>query len=318
MLDGSDLENEFVDYAIAQTHPFARDCAGESLRSNLIEVVRLHIQWITSAEFAQSYSAGFESFGASPATFNNRLMQIGPLRLIAGIRFRNLDIRHPFVAIDQSSLPLGTLTDSTQVMDTMRAAFSVFKPRTVSFHHPSHLPLRLSGSAADFHVLIALAQAMAKRAPELGLGRVTLVPCVDLDFYERYVALYDDIHHERAWARAEVRIEDRDSLANFLAQGLLFHVHVDSIWSGIIAGTRWGREARGAVKGIQVAEIVLAKSARGAGLGVAVQRRFAEHVAAREPDTTIWGTIAHANLPMRRTAERAGRIDIGTTYCIDL
>jgi hypothetical protein len=46
--------------------------------------------------------------------------------------------------------------------------------------------------------------------------------------------------------------------------------------------------------------------------------RFAEHVAvaADESNTTIWGTIAHANLPMRRTAERAGRI--GTTYCINL
>jgi len=69
---------------------------------------------------------------------------------------------------------------------------------------------------------------------------------------------------------------------------------------------------------IQVAEIALAKSARGSGRGVAIQRRFAGHVevAADEPNTTIWGTIAHANLPMRRTAERADRI--GTTYCINL
>ena len=71
-------------------------------------------------------------------------------------------------------------------------------------------------------------------------------------------------------------------------------------------------------EGVQVTEIVLSRAVRGAGLGVAVQRRFAEHVASREPDATIWGTVTHVNLPMRRTAERAGRIDIGSDYLIDL
>jgi len=53
------------------------------------------------------------------------------------------------------------------------------------------------------------------------------------------------------------------------------------------------------------------------GLGVAVQRRFAERVASCEPRATIWGTVAHAKVPMRRTAERAGRVDVGATYCIN-
>jgi L-amino acid N-acyltransferase YncA len=316
--DSADLVDEFVDYAIEQSHPLVRECAGEDLRSNLADVVRLHAQWMTSTEFARSHSRGYEAFGAPLEAFNNRLVQLGSLRLIAGIRFRNLDIRHPFVTIDQSSLPIGGLADGTLLKDAIRAEFSIFRPLALSFHHPSHLPLRLQGTVADFHVLIAPAQAMAAAPAPLGLDRVSLVLCAGLDVYERYVALYHDIYNERAWARAELRIEDRESLADCRAQGLMFDVHVDGVWSGIMAGTRFGREAHGAVKGIQVAEMVLAKSARGSGLGVAIQRRFAEHVAAREPNTTIWGTIAHANLPMRRTAERAGRIDVGTTYCIDL
>jgi hypothetical protein len=251
------------------------------------------------------------------AAFNNRLIEIGPLRLIAGIRFRNLDNHHPFVSIEQSNLPVGTLGQATKLMQTMRAAFSAFKPRALSFHHPSHLPLRIEGATADFHVLIALAQTIAARPGPPGLDRVALVGCTDLDFYARYVALYDDIYGERPWARTEVRLEDRETLADCGAQGLLFHVYVDEIWSGIVAGTHCGRAARGAARGIQVAEIILAKSTRGAGLGVAAQHRFAEHVASREPKATIWGTIAHANLPMRRTAERVGRVNIGTTYCID-
>ena len=313
----SDFETEFVDYAIEQTHPFVRDCAGGNLRSNLLEVVRLHLQWITSAEFAQSHSSGHQCFGAPTAAFNNRLIQIGPLRFLAGIRFRNLDSRHPFVTIDQSSQPIGALDDCAGLMSTMRGAFSIFKPRALSFHHPSHLPLRFQGAVADFHVLIASAQAMAAAPAPSGLERVTLVSSTHLDFYERYVALYDDIYNERPWARSEVRVEDRESLAGCCSEGLLFHVQVDGIWSGIIAGTHWGRAAGGAVKGVQIAEIVLAKSARGMGLGVAVQHRFAEQIATRDPKMTVWGTIAHANVPMLRTAERAGRINVGTTYCSD-
>ena len=317
MPDGSDLENEFLSYAIEQTHPLACACAGEGLRLNLLEALRRDIKWITSAEFAQSHSRGRESFGVVPADFNNRMMEIGRLRVIAGIRFRNLDNNHPFVSIEQSNLQIGTLSNATELMRTISAAFSAFKPRTLSFHHSSHLPLRIEGTKADFHVLIAPAQAMAERPTPAGLDRVALVVCADLDFYDRYVTLYDEIYDERPWARAEVRVEDRETLADCRAQGLLLHVYVDGIWSGIVAGTHWGSSARGAVKGIQVAEMILAKSARGAGLGVGVQLRFAEHVASLAPNATIWGTVAHANVPMRRTAKRAGRVDIGTTYCID-
>jgi hypothetical protein len=317
MRDRSDFESEFLAYSIEQAHPFARECAGEGLRSNMLEVVRRDIERTISDEFAQSHSYGHEIFGVSAAEFNNRTMEIGPLRLIVGIRFRNLDNHHPFVSVEQSNLPVGTLAQVTKLMQTMRAAFSAFRPRTLSFHHPSHLPLRIEGATADFHVLIAPAQAIVARPAPPALDRVALVACADLDFYGRYVVLYDDIYDERPWARNEVRVEDRETLADCRAQGLLFHVYVDDFWSGIVAATHRGRAARGAVQGIQVAEIILTKSARGAGLGVAVQRRLAEHVVSGEPKATIWGTIAHANLPMRRTAERVGRVNIGTTYCID-
>jgi hypothetical protein len=312
------LEAEFLAYAIEQAHPFARDCAAESLRSNLLEVLQRDVDWITNKEFAQSHSRGRDCFGLPADAFNNRLIEIGPLRIIVGIRFRNLDNRHPFVSIEHSNLPIGTLTSIIELMEAMHAHFAAFSPRSLSFHHPSHLPLRLQGATGDFHVLIARAQAMATtpEAPS-GLERVALVPAADVDFYESYVALYQDIYRERPWARTQVRVEDSRTLEDSREQGLLFHVRIDDIWSGIVAGTHWGRAAGGAVKGVQVVEIVLARSARGKGLGVAVQRRLAEHIASTTPSATIWGTVAHPNLPMRRTAERAGRVDIGTTYCVD-
>jgi hypothetical protein len=313
MQTASDLEREFLPYAVEQTHPFARDCAGDGLRNNLLLALRRDIERISSSEFAQWHSHGRAFFGVPAAGFNNRLMDIGPIRLIAGIRFRNRDTSHPFVSVERSSIPLGTLADGTALMAELFAAFAPFKPRAMSFDHPAHLPLRIGGKA-DYHVLVAAAQSMIARPTPPGFDRVALVPCTDLDFYDRYVALYDDIHNERPWARNEVTPEDRGSLEDCLAQGLLLHIEVDGAWYGIVAGTHSMREA---ISGIQVAEIILSRSARGRGVGVAVQRRFAEQVAMREPAAIIWGTIAHANVPMRRTAERAGRMDIGATYCVD-
>ena len=74
----------------------------------------------------------------------------------------------------------------------------------------------------------------------------------------------------------------------------------------------------GGIAGIEVVDIILSRTVRGVGLGVAVQRRFAELLARRDPSATVWGTVADANVPMRRTAARAGRQDVGATCCIDL
>ena len=310
----SDLEPEFLAYAIALAHPFVRECAGAALSDNLLKTVRTDVERIGSAEFAEWHGQGREAFGAPPAAFNNRLLQLGPVRLIAGIRFRNRDSRFPFIGIEQSSIPPGTVKDCTALLPDLHAAFAQFQPRAVSFFHPSHLPLQIAQARADYHVLIAPARSMSERTPPPNFGRVALVASDDLDFYDRYVALYDDIYAERPWARAELRVEDRETLQHCLAEDLLFHILVDGVWCGIVAGTH---SMRGGIAGIEVVDIILSRAMRGAGLGVAVQRRFAELLARREPAAIVWGTVADANVPMRRTAERAGRVDVGATCCID-
>ena len=144
-----------------------------------------------------------------------------------------------------------------------------------------------------------------------GLDRVELRPAADLDFYPRYQALYQQIYDERPHLRGEVRTESADGLARCLSQGLLFEVHVDGRWSGIFAAAR---SSITGVRGIYVIEVILAKEVRGHGLGVAVHKRFAEACAQREPAAIILGTIWNGNLPSLRTAERAGRVNVGAFY----
>jgi hypothetical protein len=160
-----DLESEFLAYAIAQAHPFVRACAGAALADNLRATVRTDVERIGSAEFAEWHGRGREAFGAPPAAFNNRLMQLGTIRLIAGIRFRNRDSRVPFIAIEQSSIPPGTVEDCADLLRGLQAAFAEFRPRPVNFFHPSHLPLRVARARADHHVLIAPVRVMAETRP---------------------------------------------------------------------------------------------------------------------------------------------------------
>lgn len=311
----NDLEREFFAYAMAQTHPFVRECAGTALADNLLNAVRTDVERIDSAQFAAWHGSGRQEFGVTPEAFNNRLMQFGPVRLIAGIRFRNRDSRFPFIGIEQSSIPIGTMTEAADLWRGLQAAFAPFRPYAISFLHPTHFPLLIAGSRADNHVLIGRARSMADRPSPARSDRVQLAASDGLDFYDRYVALYGDIYAERPWARTELRVEDRKSLQACLSNGLLFEIFVDGVWSGIVAGIH---AARGGIDGVEIVDMILARRARGAGLGVAVQRRFAELAARRDPSAVIWGTIADANLPMLRTAERSGRVDVAETRYIEL
>jgi hypothetical protein len=209
----SDLEDEFLSHAMAQVHPFVRECAGSALAENLCPIVRTDVERIGSSDFAQWHSRGREGFGVPPEAFNNRLIEIGLVRLIAGIRFRNRDSRFPFVGIEQSSIPLGTLADHAPLLRELAAAFAPFRPQSLNVFHSSHLSWRIASARPDYHLLMAPARTMNERAPPDSIDRVTLVACRDLDSYDRYVALYEDIFAERPWARAVLRVEDRASLA---------------------------------------------------------------------------------------------------------
>src|SRR5262245_21850738 len=118
----TELEREFLAYAVEQAHPFVRECAGAGLTDNLRKVLHTDIERIDSAEFAQWHGQGREEFGVPISAFNNRLMELGSLRLIAGIRFRDRDIRFPFVGVEQCSVPLGTVADSAVVLHDLNAA----------------------------------------------------------------------------------------------------------------------------------------------------------------------------------------------------
>jgi hypothetical protein len=313
--DPDSLADEFAAYAMEQSHPLVRAWCGEALANNLREAALHSIKFLTDEEAAQRFADDMALPGVSVSSFQDRLLDIDGLRLIAGIHFRNLNREFPFVGIERASVAPGTLSDLGPLTAGLVRAFNEFRPRAIWFYHPSHLPLRAPGAGIDDHVLMAPARVMLDGPAVNGFERIELKPAADLEFYPRYKALYEQIYVERPRLRGEVRTESADGLGRCLSQGLLFEVYVEGRWSGVFAASR---SSITGVRGIYVVEVILAKEERGQGLGVAVHKRFAEAVAQREPEAIILGTIWDGNLPSRRTAERAGRVNVGGFYFVQL
>jgi hypothetical protein len=313
MADGANLEREFSAYALEQVHPLVRAWRGEQLAGDLAKTTADDVRRMHDGEAARHFA---DTMGLDLAVeeFLARLVTINGDRFLARIDFQSPSDRNGFIDIIRASTSPGSLADVT-VFQRLAEAFSAFSPRKISFYHPAHLPLQAASAVIEQHFLAAPANAMASRPPAPGHSRVNLTRRADLDFYQHYVTTYREMYAERPHLEGIVRIESRKSLESCAKQGLLFEIAVDGRVAGIVAAMR--RTIAG-LSGVHMVEIVLDRSARGQALGSAVHQHFATAVAATAPDAVITGTIARENIQSWRTATRAGRIEIGAWYRLDL
>jgi L-amino acid N-acyltransferase YncA len=243
-----------------------------------------------------------------------RVVTINSHRFLARIDFRSPSDHNGFVDIFRASTPPGSIADVT-VFQRLAEAFPAFLPHKVYFYHPAHLPLRTTSAIIEQHFLAAPATEMASRPPASGHSRITLTRRADLDFYPHYVAIYREMYAERPYLEGIVGIEGRESLEECAEQGFLFEIAVDGRAAGIIAAKQ---RTMAGLPGIYVTEIALDRIARGQALGPTVHQHFATAVSATAPQAVITGTVARENVPSWRAATRAGRIEIGAWYRLDL
>jgi L-amino acid N-acyltransferase YncA len=309
------LEDEFLGYALAQAHPMLRQWRGAALEADLREATAASLRtFIVDAE-AQRVADTMRVLALPAASYQGRLIDMGGVRSIAHIDFPDPSGDFPFVKIKGASEPPGSIAEWHPLAKAINGAFAQFRPRAVYFFHPAHLPLRAPEARVDTYLVAAPAGGMAGRPDAPGLDRVELRRATGLAFYPEYEAAYEQMLAERPYLRDEIEVESRDDLAECLEEGLLFEVLVDGVWGGLIAAER---DLVAGLRGLVIEEIVLARAARGQGLGPAVHQRFARAMAANDPATVILGTIAAKNAPSLRTAGKAGRLEIGAWYWIDL
>ncbi len=231
--------------------------------------------------------------------------------VMLGIRFRGGDIRIPFVDLVRSSRAITSVAQVEAICDLVGQECVVFKPLMVRFYQPAHLEFQIEvpGSSGDKRVLAAPLTTLLEYPKPEGLERVSLCRANDLEFYPRYADAYAAIYQERPWLPHEAEPESFEDMQEHLETGQVFEVFVDGQWAGITA-VEYRSEF--ALHGLVVLKMLLAKFARGQGLGAAVQYRLAEALKAfSAPEDVLYGTIGSNNPPMLKTAARVGRVDLG-------
>jgi GNAT superfamily N-acetyltransferase len=276
----------------------------------LEEVLRGDLERLSSDALATQFEHHCPVAGAHPDDYKNRLLHVGGLELLTGIRFLNLDMSQPYVDVIYASEPTLSPEEIEKVKDALRTEYGVFHPLRLRVYRSSHKP-PLPGDG-DKRLIAAPLRVVAAHdvGPEVADDALSLRPAASLEFYPRYTAIYDRLHTEQPELIPVTHAESEEDMQGYLETGNLYEIFVDGTWAGVCAVFE---DARAGIHGFCFGEIVLDPTFRGKGLGSLVQQRLAAQLIARgeNESSLLFGTIGAVNHPARRAAARAGRLDLG-------
>ena len=283
----------------------------DELRALLREDLSSDVRRFSDDELAEQFQHHCPIPTATRDDYKNRWSELPGLgHALTGVRFRGLDMNRPFVEVVATTQRVSAATDMQAVGENLRQAYNLFHPKHVRFFVPEHIGLdlrRWPGAFWEKRYFAAPVEQMRQRAKPEGYGRVALRRPSDMAFYARYQQVLEERFARQPELEEYTRVEVQEDLAEYLEEGTLFEVLVDGSWSGLVGVTR---DAEQGLRGFVVIEIVLADSARGQGLGVAVQQRLVEALAFESGDV-LYGTIDARNTAAVKTAQRSGRVDLG-------
>ena len=303
------MRDRFLGYAQAKVHPQVRTwLSAETVEKNLLKELDEDLERFQSDALAARFQHYCPVTGAEADEYKNRVIKVGRFTLLTGIRFLALDMTRPFVDVMYSSEAVLSPEQLSAVKDAIRKAFRVFQPKRIRFYNPSHLP-RFSADG-DKRLLAAPLEVMLAQPEPETLRRVSLKRATSLAFYADYEAVYRELQAEHPELGEVVSLETPEDMQTYLDEGHVFEIFVDNRRAGVTAVYK---DVQTGLNGFCVAEIVLAKAFRAQGFGSAVQRRLASELVKSGvgENALLFGTIGEANIPARRTAQRAGRIDLG-------
>ena len=303
---------DWLEYAINQTHPLLKIWFTHSqLESNLREHTERDFDWLEN--LGAKFSIRMPVSGATPEMYNHRILEVAQRQVMLGIRFKAMNPDFPFVDVVRSSEAITNQTQVDAIKAVIRKEFAIFKPKAARFCQPSHLEYQFPNGTGDKRFLAAPLTTILELPKPENLDRIQLIRAENLDFYPRYAAIYDQLYLERPWLPEVASMETLEDMKSYL-EGVTFEVFLDGNWAGI---TSFDRSIEHGLSGWYTNEIVLEKHARGQGIGASLQHIVAQtllqHSQTTESDL-LWGTIGAVNMPMLKTATRAGRVDVGGWY----
>jgi GNAT superfamily N-acetyltransferase len=301
---------EFLNYAVAQTHPLVKSWYTlDELRENWLGDVKRDAEEFFSDEFALAFSSNCKALGLSAEMFKHRLLETGVHRFIAGIRFFGMDLNRPFVEVARINKPVPSDAERDEITKALCQSFSVFRPTRWRIYQSSHLEYQFIDCEGDKRYLLGRLEDINNLNQPRGSERLSLRLTQNLEFYPRYMNLYKTLYQECPWLPDVSRQESLEDMKEYIQKGWLYEVFVDGQWAGVTAASN---DTLVGAKGHYMIDIALEKPFRGQGLGVALQRLLAATLADKSgPSSVLSGTIGSVNIPMLKTASRVGRVDVG-------
>ncbi len=272
-------------------------------RNNLIELkstVKADFKSIAELALPEVFSERAKFFtllDVNPETFSERIIEIDEKKFIlAGIRFRGLNVNKPFVSV-YANFEIKDNKTLSQIADLLKKEFAVFRPQAFHFHSAYKLVIETELLEIDRYTLVGEVNQLLQREIFKSHETVELLQINNMNFYEHYLAEYESFHAKVPSLVDDVKAESVDEFKTSMDQNLVFKVLINGIEAGIVAGSAQDYYSQ---PGVLILEEILYEGFKGRGLGVYVQRAFIKIL--RDKYKIIWGTISHQNQASLKTA----------------
>jgi hypothetical protein len=258
-----------------------------------------------NVEWLAGYAETCPIARARPNDYRLREINVSSTVLLAGIHFRNRDVNQPFVGVFAQAREL-TGSEISAATRSLIADFELFEPTGVRWWSPEQHDLRSVPSAqGDYRLVIGPIADIVHGCASLP-SQYSFRP-------ERVAQFYDDYRYAYAEFRSVASFdnvpapESPASLEDCERNGVLYCLREAGRFAGLMAARP--RLLRG-IRGWEIVEEIVGADHRGRRFASAMQRFF---VSKFDPalGTLVMGEIADGNLPSLRTAQRAGRRDVG-------
>jgi hypothetical protein len=311
----NNLRSRFLQYQLQSiVHPlvhahFTRD----EVLSNLAEEIDSDITKGTNPEFAEGFRNLCPVAGTSINDYMIRHVEIEPgFDILAGIRFRGLDLDRPFVAILHRTRSFADVSELRTTMNCLQKVFSVFAPKAVLFYHSSQNDtLILQQEDVDKRILMG---SIADIAAIPVMNGLSITKALELDFYDRYKDEYAIVSKLTPdYLRTETAEREED-MERYVKDDLTYKIFIGEEFAGVFIVSE--STFLGA-SGYYVIENLLFEKFRGKKLADAVQSLVAKELLAKG-GKVLFGSIYPSNLPSYRAALRSHRVDIGGNYMVPI
>lgn len=248
--------------------------------------------------------------GTSPEDYKYRHLQTRLGEMITSIRFIGGDLNKPAVFLMYKDFELNSMSDIQEITTFISKEYAIFQPQRIRWYS-KEIETKLIDShdsiTGDLAYMAGFIEDLKKNPFPNHYEAISLVQTKTLHWYEDYVKTFEKIYKEWPAFVEMAQVESQETLNDLIPKKLLFDIHIDGKWAGIIAADQ-GSDSF--LNGYYIVEEFLTEAFRGKNYAAAVQRHLIEKLPASNQEM-LFGTIHYDNTPSLKTAFRVGREVVG-------